>query len=160
MMIPGKNRLAPRLALSCPQANPRVSEVTGDSRLLWRSPALGMEDVTLSFAWPLLASGSKWRQSGRFGKKDIFKWSWLFWLLHETGKCIGLAKRFVWLMNIFNKVLCENEKKKEVSHFYLKSNELFGQASKYWPGNVLGIRCDFLFKSNPVLGFTWHFTWC
>ena len=39
---------------------------------------------------------------------------------------IGLAKKFVWLVNtLFNKVLHENEKR--AFYFYLKLNELFGQ---------------------------------
>ena len=155
-MIPGKNCPAPTWPSPAPVLTPEHQKppvtLSCDEEAQPRK-----EDMTLSFPWPLVAFGSKWRQSGRFGKKDIFKWSWLIWLLHETGKCIGLAKKFVRLMNIFSKVLCENGKKK-VSHFYLKSNELFGQPSKYWSGNVLGIGCDFLFKSNPVLGFTWHFT--
>ena len=41
-------------------------------------------------------------------------------------KNIGLAKKFVWLVNIlFNKMLGENENC--VFYFYLKPNELFGQ---------------------------------
>ena len=41
---------------------------------------------------------------------------------------IGLAKKFIWLVNtLFNKVVSENAKC--VFYFYLKPNELFGQSN-------------------------------
>ena len=45
----------------------------------------------------------------------------------SMNRSIGLAKKFVWLVNaLFNKVLGENEKKKKCLIFYLKLNKFFG----------------------------------
>ena len=39
---------------------------------------------------------------------------------------IGLAKKFIWLVNaLFNKALGENEKKKNVPYFLLKTEQTF-----------------------------------
>ena len=57
---------------------------------------------------------------------------------------IGLAKKFIQSVNtLFNKVLRENEKC--IFHFYLKLNELFGQASE-----LVSNRCMYVCISQPL----------
>ena len=65
----------------------------------------------------------------------------------SMNRNIGLAKKFVWLVNaLFNKVLGENEKKKKVSYFLLKTAQIF------WLSQYLGQSL-----STTIRSFQWCF---